>query len=190
MITLRCPIWSEHQALVDLRNDNLAYFFSSNRISLEAHLDWYHGVLLDDSQEFFVIEADGDLVGTISLMNIDRHHKRAEYGRFLIAEDYRSMGHGKEALTALLKYAFGTLSLHKVYGDILNTNVAAITLDERLGFEQEGIFFDHVWKDGRFQHVVRMAVFSTSTTAYGSATNYSTPSLFRLVPTESVLEGA
>lgn len=176
LVRLRFPEPADHRSLVKWRNENLRYFFSDEPVSLENHLDWYEQVSHDASQRFFVVEhesvqvvtdVDGpsyfprefsEPVGTIGLANIDFRHRRAEYGRFLIAEEHRGKGYGKDALSTLLKLAFVTLGLHKVYGEILTRNTGALDLCQSLGFLQEGDLHDHVFKEGRFWDVTRVSI--------------------------------
>jgi len=169
LVRLRFPEPGDHLQLVKWRNDNLRYFFSDEPVSLESHLDWYERVSHDASQRFFVIEFRGTYhlhqdssfpppIGTIGLQNIDFRHRRAEYGRFLIAEEYRGKGYGKDALLTLLNFAFTMLGLHKVYGEILTRNSEAFDLCESLGFHRAGYLVDHVFKEGQFWNVTRVAV--------------------------------
>jgi len=177
LVNLRFPEPSDHRKLVEWRNENLQYFFDDEPVSMENHLDWYERVSHDASQRFFVVEAlvednvvyrgqNGEIVrfsnfapvGTIGLQNIDFRHRRAEYGRFMIAEEHRGKGHGRDALVTLLKFAFTTLGLHKVYGEILTKNSEAFKLCEALGFHQVGTMPDHVFKEGQFWSVTRFSI--------------------------------
>lgn len=159
-VCLRKPECDDHEFVMRLRNRNKRYFFSGDSISLESHMAWYQEVMRDPAQRFYVIETVPipQLVGTISLYDIDWLHRRAEYGRFIVAEKHRRKGYGNEALSLLLTHAFDSLNLNKVYGDILTTNTAAIALDKRLGFRQEGIFRQYIYKHGEYLNVVQMAV--------------------------------
>jgi UDP-4-amino-4,6-dideoxy-N-acetyl-beta-L-altrosamine N-acetyltransferase len=155
---LRPPRESEHQLLVTWRNESAQWFFSSTRIVLDGHLAWYARVEADPSQEFYVIEAEGQPVGTVGLTDIDVHHHRAEYGRLLIAPEFRRKGYGGAAMRALLNRAFGKMELHRVWGDVLSINNAALALDRKLGFQPEGVFRHHILKNGLWLDVTRMAM--------------------------------
>jgi len=171
LVNLRFPEPADHRKLVKWRNENLQYFFSDEPVSIEKHLDWYERVSHNASQRFFVIETIIDNrsvphgamgfvpIGTIGLQNVNFHHRHAEYGRFLIAEEHRGKGYGKDALATLLNFAFATLGLHKVYGDLLAVNLTlALRLCDSLGFQNEGIFKDHVFKGGKPASIARLSV--------------------------------
>ena len=158
MITLRSPRPDEHEFLLDLRCKNDAYFFTDTDRSLDIHLDWYKRTVLDPSQRLFVIDVDGEPVGTVSLSKIDLVNRKAEYGRLCVASHSRRNGYATAAMRELLAYAFGDLDLHRVWGDIFAFNREAIRLDMEMGFKQEGVFHDHVLKSGLYLDVVRMAI--------------------------------
>jgi len=135
MITLRFPEESEHYYLIELRNKNRQYFFDQERVTFKEHYKWYN--IIKDFDYFFVIELDGNLIGTICLYSPVGN--TAEYGRFIIDEKFRNNGYGRQALTKLLKYAFA-LGITKVYGDVWTDNTNAIKLDKSLGFREEKTF--------------------------------------------------
>jgi diamine N-acetyltransferase len=62
----------------------------------------------------------------------------------------RGKGLAEEASRLLLRFAFGTLGLHRVFLQVNVTNQSAISLYRRLGFVEEGILRGAVFADGRF----------------------------------------
>lgn len=88
-------------------------------------------------------EKDNGYLGTISLKNIDKEAKSGEYA---ISLRKRAQGQGIafEATNALLKTAFVTLNLNRVYLNVLSDNSKAIRFYERYGFIYEGEFRDHI----------------------------------------------
>ena len=152
------PKANEHKFLLALRQENNKYFFSDAKDDMLSHICWYKRVESDPTERFFIIDVRGEPVGTISLSNIDFINGRAEYGRFCIASRHRGKGYGRAAMQGLLAYAFGKLNLHRIWGDVLESNEEAIKLNIGLGFKQEGIFRDHVRKSDLYLNVVRMAI--------------------------------
>ena len=53
-------------------------------------------------------------------------------------------------LTLILRFAFGTLGLHRVFLQVNVTNQPAISLYRRLGFVEEGTLRAAAFLDGRF----------------------------------------
>lgn len=79
----------------------------------------------------------GALVGFAGLFDIDLSFKSAEIGYWLdAAHEGRGLVH--RAATALLRYAFDDLGLHRVALKCAATNTASMRVAERLGFRLEG----------------------------------------------------
>jgi len=160
-IWLRSPSLADHSLFVEWRNSSPDAFFSSSPITEESHLKWwYEQVLPDDTQMLYTITLDKFAIGMIGLKDIDRWaHKRAEYGRFLIAPMYRGHGYGKQALFVLLTHAFGaTLDLNRVYGYILANNYPGLTTALSAGLSVEGVLHQHVYKDTRYIDVISVGI--------------------------------
>lgn len=77
------------------------------------------------------------LVGTVTLFGWDRAHRRAEVG-FALRRDLHGQGLARDAVEAVLAFAFGTLALHRVEADVDPDNAASLGLLTRLGFRVEG----------------------------------------------------
>jgi RimJ/RimL family protein N-acetyltransferase len=57
-------------------------------------------------------------------------------------------GFGWDAMTLLLKFAFHELNLYRVQLTVFSYNERARSLYERLGFTREGVFREHLARDG------------------------------------------
>jgi RimJ/RimL family protein N-acetyltransferase len=66
----------------------------------------------------------------------------------------------KEALTALLDFAFGTLGMRRLEADVDPRNAGSLHAVERLGFRREGLLRER-WKvDGELQDSVLLGLLS------------------------------
>jgi len=157
-LVLRTPSQWDHKLLVKWRNQSLSYFYSSSPITLESHLEWYEQIELDDTQQFYAIGLGHTCMGAIGLKDIDLVHKRAEYGRLIIAPSYRGQGYGRHALLSLLDYAFGGLDLNRVYGYILANNFPGLATALSVGFSIEGVLNQHVYKDAVYLDVISVGI--------------------------------
>lgn len=77
------------------------------------------------------------LIGTCSIVNLDRANRRGEIG-FALARSTWGHGYMAEILPVLVDHAFGALGLHRLEADVDPRNAASIRLLERLGFRLEG----------------------------------------------------
>jgi RimJ/RimL family protein N-acetyltransferase len=90
---------------------------------------------------------DGLVIGTCTLFHIDESNRRAEIG-YALGRAHWGKGYMREALSALLEYAFRTLGLHRIEADVDPRNEASIRLLERLGFQKEGYLRERWLVDG------------------------------------------
>ena len=86
-------------------------------------------------------------IGCCDLSEIDAHHGRAELG-YIFARPYWGHGFAKEAMAAVVGYAFGTLGLWRLSARIHSKNEASRRLLTRLGFSYEGTLAGYVVRDG------------------------------------------
>lgn len=99
----------------------------------------YHFAFVDENDEYW---------GTVSLKNIDMIAKNAEY-----AVCFRKKAHGTgmaaQATGEILDYAFYNLGLDRVYLNVLSENIRAVKLYEKLGFQYEGEWRNHIYHQGK-----------------------------------------
>ena len=91
------------------------------------------------------------LVGTVTLYDWDRRHRRVGIG-FMLRRDLHGQGLAAEATRAGLAFAFGAMEVHRVEADADPDNAASRALLARLGFREEGVcrerwFTFGTWKD-------------------------------------------
>jgi [ribosomal protein S5]-alanine N-acetyltransferase len=102
------------------------------------------GVALADTDE---------VIGTCTLSSVNPTHRRAEIG-YALARAHWGRGYMAEALPALLRFAFGTLGLHRIEADVDPRNVASLKSLERLGFTREGYLRERYHVNGEVQDTV------------------------------------
>jgi len=74
------------------------------------------------------------------------------------AAEFRQKGIGKRATFLFLYYAFETLKYNKVYIHSLDTNLNNINLNNKFGFNLEGILYKEVLLSGKYRDVMRMGL--------------------------------
>ena len=93
---------------------------------------------------FGVVARDGAgderdrVIGTCTLFKIDFEHARGEVGYALRRSEW-GRGLMREAMEAVIAYAFDTLGLHRVEADLDPRNESSRGLLLRLGFREEGV---------------------------------------------------
>jgi RimJ/RimL family protein N-acetyltransferase len=96
---------------------------------------------------------DEELLGSISLMRIDWHHRRGEVGYWLGARA-RGAGHGTRAVRLICGWGFEKLGLERIELLAAIENPASQRVAERSGFAREAVLRS-VWvgRDGRHDMV-------------------------------------
>ena len=92
-----------------------------------------------EAVELAVIHKEEDrFIGKLSIFNIHEPSQRAEVG-YILSRSVWKQGFMREAMTALIQYAFGSLHLRRLEADIDPENKASAALLQKLGFEKEGL---------------------------------------------------
>jgi RimJ/RimL family protein N-acetyltransferase len=118
------------------------------------HRRWYESIMGDPAQRIFLIAQgrgnEANAVGALGLRGINWRSRHAEYWIYLGDRLARGKGLAEEASRLLLRFAFDTLGLHRVFLQVNVTNQPAISLYRRLGFVEEGTLRAAAFVDGRF----------------------------------------
>lgn len=107
----------------------------------------------DDKNKNFVCVDDNDnYLGTVSLKNINYSAKNAEYA-ISFCPDAHGTGAAKFATDEILKYAFETLELERVYLNVIRDNMRANKFYKKMGFVFEGEFRNHILINGKMKNL-------------------------------------
>jgi UDP-4-amino-4,6-dideoxy-N-acetyl-beta-L-altrosamine N-acetyltransferase len=104
------------------------------------------------------LKENDQLIGNIGLHKISIPFRQASLGIFIGDKSCWSKGYGTEALNLMLKHAFDQLNLHRVFLTVLSFNTRAIRAYEKVGFKREGIFREHMFRNGKYYDVHYMGV--------------------------------
>lgn len=99
---------------------------------------------------------DAPLGGT-GLHKINWLNRHAEWGIYIGKPTEWGKGYGREVARTMLRYAFGTLNLHRVNLRVNDDNVGGIKAYEAAGFKHEGVFRQVVFVDGKYRDQCLMA---------------------------------
>ncbi len=104
----------------------------------------------DDKENVnFVCVDDSDrYLGTVSLKHVDRKALNAEYA-VSFCYDAQGTGAASFATKEILRYAFETLGLERVYLNVIPQNGRANAFYEKMGFKPEGEFRKHILVNGK-----------------------------------------
>lgn len=106
---------------------------------------------------FLIRRSDDALLGAITLDNIRRGPAQAGTCGYWIGETFARQGYMREALVAVVHYAFETLDISRIESACLPENRASRGVLEKSGFKYEGVAQSYLQINGRWRNHVLYA---------------------------------
>jgi UDP-4-amino-4,6-dideoxy-N-acetyl-beta-L-altrosamine N-acetyltransferase len=160
-IYLRPMTYDDTDLIVSWRNrdDVRKNFIYQELFTRESHENWIRTkVETGDVVQTIIVDVLSETpYGSVYIRDIDRHHKKAEYGIFIGVPEVRGRGIGTAAAKLMLRYCFEEEGLHRIYLRAIADNMQAIRSYEKAGFEREGYLRDDVCINGEYKDIVWMA---------------------------------
>lgn len=161
-VSLRLMDQEDTDRIVRWRNQDFVRrcFIYQKDFTRESHENWVRTMIDTGAAiQFMICVGEGQKpVGSVYLRDIDRTHKKAEYGIFIGEKEAWGQGYGTWAARKMIAYAFGQEGLHKLMLRVLSENRRAIRSYEKAGFVQEACLRDEVFLEGQYKDVILMAV--------------------------------
>jgi len=101
-----------------------------------------------------------EIIGMMSLMDIDYDNKNAEIGYWL-GKKYWGKGIMKEAIKLILNFGFKKLNLVRIYARVMHPNIASAKLLERSGFKYEGRMRKTTLRRGKWMDDLRYSILNS-----------------------------
>lgn len=119
--------------LADILTDpEVTYFEPYNTFTRQACVQ--EAINFSDSNEFFAVVFEGKVIGKIYFS--DKGFGNYEIG-YTFNNNFQGKGFAYESVNGMLKYAFFSLGVHRVYAMIDTRNIKSIRLVERIGMRME-----------------------------------------------------
>lgn len=129
--------------------------------SMEATKEFVDHVILGThaAKSYIMVEKENEIpIGIVSLINIDYKNRNAECIIDIGEKEYWGKGYGSEGLKLLLDYVFYEMNLHRVSLKVFSFNDRAIRLYTKIGFQQEGISRQCLFRDGEWHDIIHMGL--------------------------------
>jgi RimJ/RimL family protein N-acetyltransferase len=128
-------------------------------VSRESLIKYYSDNQPPNSVIFSICDKSNDkYFGNAKLGSIDWVNRRCTYGRLIGLEEYKNKGFGTEALVLLIKYGFLKLGMNRIYSGAIKDNIASLKSNEKVGFVKEGIQRNAIWRNGKFNDIISLAI--------------------------------
>ncbi|MCR4661439.1 MAG: GNAT family N-acetyltransferase [Clostridia bacterium] len=159
---------------IDLADDKLLMELMNSPVVEDKTVGWNFPVSLSQQQKWinsysnnmncmrWIIElSNGVSIGLITLNQIDWKNRLAFlHYKVNPLEHNRIKGDIKDAIYAVLYYSFFNLGLNRIEGSILKDNIFSIRLIKSMGFVEEGVYRNKVFKNGRWLDEVFYSILS------------------------------
>jgi ribosomal-protein-alanine N-acetyltransferase len=132
----------------------------------------YRPITLAEEQEFLqrlrssetdlalgiALRESDQLIGATGLHHIDARNRHASFGISIGEKQHWGKGYGTEATGLMMRYAFQTLNLNRLWLHVYEYNARAIRVYEKLGFRVEGRLRQDTFREGRYWDTLVMGV--------------------------------
>ena len=117
----------------------------------QAQMDFFQALWDKQTGIWWAINTRENLsfCGAIGLNNLQKQHRKAEFGCWLLKEHW-GKGILQKTIPLVCQYAFDNLKLHRLEAWVESENIACKKRLESLGFQHEGTLTDCEIKFGRF----------------------------------------
>lgn len=136
------------------------YMYTDHIISEAEHRRWFESWRGRNDIEHMIAELAGHgPAGIVSITDIDRQHGTC-FWAFYADPNNPIRGIGRLMEIRAIDRMIGHHGVRKINCEVLAFNEAVVRLHKSFGFVEEGVFRWHKVKDGRFEDVVRLALFA------------------------------
>ena len=134
------------------------YMYTDFEPDMQQQLAWFEQISRDSTRLDWIINANGEDVGLVSIVRINNLNKRCEWAYYLASPSVRGKGVGKSVELNILEYVFKSLNMHKLCCEVFTSNEMVIKIHEKFGSLVEGTRRKHVYKNGEFHDIVEMGI--------------------------------
>ncbi|MBL4810976.1 MAG: GNAT family N-acetyltransferase [Rhodobacteraceae bacterium] len=164
-MTLRQPAHGDFQKWVAMRKGSADYLqpwepkWTPTHLTRKAFTSRVHWAQRSIAQGtglplFLFRRSDDAILGAITLDNIRRGPAQAGTTGYWTGQPHARQGYMREAIQALVHYAFTTLDLSRIEAGCLPENTASRNLLESCGYKYEGVAQSYLQINGRWRNHV------------------------------------
>jgi RimJ/RimL family protein N-acetyltransferase len=157
LVRLRPPKPEDAQVMITWFEDMevTRFLLFRNPPSIEAELEWLDRMARDPNQVVWVVEHNGQAVGTTAIHEINWRDGGATTGTVIGDKAVWGKGLGRELMQLRAWYAFTELPLRKLKSSYTDGNEASARAQAAAGYREVGRYRADKWVEGRWRdHVL------------------------------------
>ena len=113
----------------------------------------------EDTCNFAIRLLEGNrLIGSCGVFNVHWLARNCMVGIGVGDPAYWGKGYGTDAMRVLLKFAFMEMDMHRVGLEVFSYNLRAKKSYLKIGFRQECVSREAIWRDGRYYDAIQMGI--------------------------------
>jgi diamine N-acetyltransferase len=120
----------------------------------------------DDRERLLVIQADGERVGVVRVVVVNRRSRIADVRTLMLAPSARGRGVAVAALRAIAARAFSEEGMHRLEAEVYGFNTPALRTFSAAGFTREGVRRRAYDRHGEWQDGVRFGLLADEASAW------------------------
>lgn len=160
-IAFRPVAESDLELIRRLRNDGSTWanLGDPRPLSEADQKSWLAGLGLR-SGKFYFMAMDPPSQWVLGLIRMDEYdplNRSIRVGADVVPE-LRGKGFGSRIYTAIKKYCFDILNVHRIWLAVLENNEVALKLYAKTGFSREGCYRSAIYRDGKYLDYVLMSL--------------------------------
>lgn len=108
------------------------------------------------------------IIGTISFLNIQRNAYMNCHVGYKFDAGHHHQGYAQESLTKGVNFIFKEFDLHRIIAYIMPSNIPSKRLIERLGFTYEGIAYQNIFINNKWEDHEQYSLINHSHSSYNN----------------------
>jgi RimJ/RimL family protein N-acetyltransferase len=128
--------------------------------TVENETEWYESASKSKDEYVFGIRAldDNRLLGNCSIFDIAYASRACMVGIYIGDPDNWGKGYGSEAMNILVRFGFMELNFNRMELNVFSYNPRAIKSYEKIGFVQEAVIRESLYRDGTYHDIHVMGI--------------------------------
>lgn len=136
--------------------------------------EWFRTSKPTDSHRWIVDVGDESPIGMTGLWDVDWHNRHAKTALKIGGpRNQRGKGFGRDAIKAVMAFAFYDVGLQRLHTTILEDNIPSLrAYQTHCNWKIEGVARSHVWRHGDFKNLLHLGVLREEFDALPDAEEY------------------
>ena len=147
--------------------ETLKWLTDVTHVSQAEQENWFTSLKVSQkNRRYSIIEKTNNrLIGIFRMDSLDLQNRNVEIGLDILPES-RRLGYATETYNILLDYIFEDLGIIRVSLVSIESNLSALALYRKLGFQEEGIMRRAIFRNGTFYNTIMMSLLDSEWRAF------------------------